>query len=607
MKEDIPENVGVNKTWLKAMLKSEVEKPPIYKEEELKQMVAAKPKSRIQELLQEVYFYLVEGLNATPILSGDDMIGGPNEDLYDGFWSAMDLDDYKGTNLLGQTLNTILRAMHLTDVNGYGEQKQIMKQLSKIAQKVIDEPMYLERLKEAINDKYPSLIGEYRSVPSSIELNERVEMEYNQELSNIDTRVESNVDQFKKQLAKIDRAQRTDFETIAQDLNSIVIYGEALWELNLFSLMSPHAPKIIINGLQHRANLHTMLAGDISTAKSKIMKITKLIAPKALTVDDTTKASFEGVSKADEIEDGVLDKANGGVIIVEEFTSLFAKMPLFRRAMDCEKIVIYKGGHSKPIDVNTTMLTACNPKDDFFQEETAFRSQLGFKEGVLSRFDILVPLTATTVKNEILVDLIDIMTPQVKLGSKIIDFNDIKETLETIAQGMGSLTRVTMTSEQSDTLKEAFRGRNEMDRYRRVLKNRPLVILRDLETLARLVNIITAVNFAKRTVVNGVVQASDDDVSKAVQLWENLIQLRVQLYARHDRNLKSVADEIITYVFNRQKMEGEVAIEDVRKYIVDEQRLISQATFYKEVNTLQETGRLAVKGQRNKKLSVIVS
>ena len=607
-KKEIPENAGVEKAWLTAMLKQEIQKPTEVKDEDLKDMVAVAPKSRIQGLLQDMYFYLVDGLNETPILHGDEIIGQPGEDLFDGWWDSMDLDNYKATSKLASSLNTILRAIHQTDVYGSGEQKQIEKQLAKIAQKCIEEPMYVERLKEAVNDLYPGIIGEFRSVPTSMEVNERKVIEYEKQVNQINTQVESNINKYTNQLAKIKQAQKTDFEKMAQDLNRVVIFGEALWELVLYSLMSPHAPRLIINNMDYRSNLHMMLAGDISTAKSKILKLSKLIAPKALIVDETTKASYEGIGKVGgEIEDGVLDHANQGAIIVEEFTSPFARMSLFRRAMDCETITIYKVGTSKVIDVNTTMVTACNPQDDFFQEETDFRKQLNFKEGILSRFDILIPLTATTVKNEILLDKLDIMTPQVKLGDRVIDFSAIKETLLTISQGMSSITRVVITPEQSEMMKDAFRSRNDMDKYRRVLKNRPLVILRDLETLARLVNIITAVNFSKRVISNGVVQTDDDDVEKAIQLWENLMQLRIQLYARHDRNLKSVADEIITYVYNRQGLDGgEVDVGLVKNYIVDEQRLVGSVTFYKEINTLEETGRLVVKGKRDKKLSVVV-
>ena len=607
-KNEIPEDAGVEKEWLKAIVKSKVEKPKAIESTEIKDMVSKKPESRLQGLIAEIYDWLIDALNETPTLHGTELIGGPSEDLFDGFWSSMDLEGYRASNKLSEKLNTILRGIHQTDVSGYGEQKQIEKQLAKIAQKCIEEPMYVERLKEVINSMYPGLIGEFKSVPSVVEINDKIEQEYRKEIDAIDQSVESNIEKYHDQLAKIKRAKKTDFEQMAQNLNKVVIFGESLWELMLYVLMSPHTPRLIINGMDYRANLHGMLAGDISTAKSKILKLSKIIAPKSLTVDDTTKASFEGISKADEIEDGVLDHANNGVIIVEEFTSPFAKMPLFRRAMDCEPIVIYKGGHSKKLEVNTTMLTACNPKDDFFQEETDFRKQLNFKEGVLSRFDILIPLTATTVKNEILLDKLDIMTPQIKLGDKVIDFREINEMLSTIAQGMsGAITRVTMTAEQSEMIKDAFRSRNDMDKYRRVLKNRPLVILRDLETLARLVNVIAAVNFSKRVIKKGIVQAHDDDVNKAIQLWENLMQLRIQLYARHDRNLKSVADEIITYVFNRQGLDGgEVDIGLVKNYIVDEQRLVGKVTFYKEINTLEETGRLVVKGKRDKKLSVVV-
>jgi DNA replicative helicase MCM subunit Mcm2 (Cdc46/Mcm family) len=325
-------------------------------------------------------------------------------------------------------------------------------------------------------------------------------------------------------------------------------------------------------------------------------------------VDDTTKATFEGIAKMGEgIGEGVIELANNGVIVVEEFTNQFAKLPLFRRVMDCEPIVIWKMGEEKHIeDVNITMLTACNPTQDFFVEELEFRKQLSFKEGVLSRFDFLIPLTATQIKNEILLDKIDIMTPQAKLNG--INLDEIRENLETIATGMSQITRVILTPQQSDVLKDAFRGRNDMDMGRRLLGYRPLVILRDLETLARMVNIVAAVNFSKRIPSNGVIQADDSDVEKAIQLWEGLIQFRVQLYAKHDRNLLSVGDEIVKYIIQAQQSSNgdAVDIRRVKQRIVDEMKLIGQTTFYKEVNILHESGRIAVEGQRDKKLSVIV-
>ncbi|GAH50457.1 unnamed protein product, partial [marine sediment metagenome] len=108
----------------------------------------------------------------------------------------------------------------------------------------------------------------------------------------------------------------------------LVIFGTDAWELTLYCLMSPNAPRFIMNGLDYRSCIHEMLAGDISTAKSKVHKIAKLIAPKMLVVDDTTKPTFEGVAptkSGGEIEEGVVDWANDGVMIVEEFTRTFSK------------------------------------------------------------------------------------------------------------------------------------------------------------------------------------------------------------------------------------------------------------------------------------------
>lgn len=221
-------------------------------------------------------------------------------------------------------------------------------------------------------------------------------------------------------------------------------------------------------------------------------------------------------------------------------------------------------------------------------------------------------LTATQVKNELLIDKMNLMSTRSPLDK--IDFGAIKEDLEILADGMmsGSITRVTITSAQEGKLKEAFLNQNTRDKKQRLLRNRPLVILRDLENLARLVNVIATVNFSKRTIKNGLLKAKDDDIDKAIQLWENLISLRVEIYGRSNRNFMTVKDEILVFTmraqahYQNEDKEAMVPISEVKAEIVDKRRLIGKTTFYKELQTLRETGEIVQQGKRDGKIAVVI-
>lgn len=617
-KTKIPADAGVDRKWLEALLKKDVKKPKEWSEQDVKEMVATRPPSRIQEIVQGIYWSLTELGSNVKFTEDGAPITMPEEDYFDGWYESEEIEEYSQKYRLLQFLNTIARAVHNSESDSFaGTKQEFDKLLSGFVLKVLESGDYLHVIAAVINERYPGLAGEFRSAPSAEELSEIDAYEYSKELQKIEQSVESNIEEYASELAKIKRAQKTSFEKIALDLDKIVIFGPRNWELMLYSIMSPHAPRLLINNLDYRANIHSLLAGDISTAKSKILKILKLISPKMLVVDETTKATFEGVAptrSGGEIEDGILDLAMGGNIIVEEYTNNFARMPLMRRAMDGEYIKIWKKGSSKGINVNTTLVAACNPRDDFFIEETegTFRQQIAFKEGILSRFDNLILLTTTQVKNELIIDKIHLMSTRSPLTK--IDFAAIKENLETLAEGMksGAIVRVTITPSQEQVLKEAFLNQNRRDKQQRILRNRPLVILRDLETLARFVNIVATVNFSKRKIKDGLLKAKDEDINKAVQLWENLINLRVEIYGRSNRNFTTVKDEIMKFIARTQtyyKNEGQeekVPVAEVKEEIVERRKLVGKTTFYEELRMLRESGDIVQDGKRNGFVTVVI-
>ena len=119
-------------------------------------------------------------------------------------------------------------------------------------------------------------------------------------------------------------------------------------------------------------------------------------------------------------------------------------------------------------------------------------------------------------------------------------------------------------------------------------------------------------NFSKRTIKNGILKAKDEDVDKAIQLWENLINMRLEIYGRSNRNFMTVKDEILVFTArtqNHYKNQGEeemVPISVVMAEIVDDRKLIGRTTFYKELRTLRETGEIVQQGKRDGKIAVVI-
>jgi len=128
------------------------------------------------------------------------------------------------------------------------------------------------------------------------------------------------------------------------------------------------------------------------------------------------------------------------------------------------------------------------------------------------------------------------------------------------------------------------------------LPNRPLMLLRDLETVSRFINVITTTTrFYERAPYCSVINASDEDVHKAIDLWETIIDLRKTLYTGTEREILSVKEKVF-----REIMEmGRVKTRELEKIIVDAKNLCSRATFYRKINELRSEGKIGQDGLRD--------
>ncbi|GAH49296.1 unnamed protein product, partial [marine sediment metagenome] len=265
----VPSDAGIDKEWLRVVVADKVEKPTQWNPKETKELGPRRPESQIQNILQQFYWELVDKLREVKFTESGEVITEPDEDSFDKWYENMELATYTHRSKLMDVFNTIARMCHVPQADGYDED-DFETVLSGIIGRCMEEEAYLEIVARVINERYPGLATPFRSTPTVEEMQEYEDLLYRRKLFSLYSSIDTNIEEFAEELQKIEAAAKTDFEILARQLNELVIFGADAWELTLYSLMSPFAPRFLMNALDYRPNLHEMLAGDISTAKSKI-------------------------------------------------------------------------------------------------------------------------------------------------------------------------------------------------------------------------------------------------------------------------------------------------------------------------------------------------
>lgn len=557
------------KEWLINLIKKDL----VRKETPKEKVKTVRPKSKIQFLFREFYSRLRNGDSA---------------DCLDKFYEE-ELRDYQQKSLFANVIVTFAKRLKLNKISYPYDEDDYQKLFFAIAEKKMEEPIdTMGILLDMINKEYPSLISEELEPNEEKDQNDW-ELFANSEVENLRENIEQNREQYKEEYARIEKTKKTKIELLAERLNNIILLGKDNWELILYSILSTYSPKIKINSIPTRNNLHLLLVGDISTAKSKLYRMLNRISPKSDIYNDVTKPSLEGIATNGGIEQGIIDYCNNGMLILPEFNNIY-EFSLLRDILDSDKIKIAKRGNIKEVELNINLFCASNPINDFFQNEIKLRKQIGFSEGILSRFDILIPLMNSIEKNELIISKMDIFSS----GNNGVDLEGIGEVLNTLAIGMERIKSICLSENQKLRLKETFLAHNSE------LEERPLLIPRDLELLARLVNVIVCSNFYEREVKNGVLYANDKDIEKAIAFFEHLIVIRKQLYTSIERHIFTIEDRILMEIVKAN--EGIKANDLVE--LVTNQNLCGRATVYRKIKQLVRDGKIVQKGLRNMELSM---
>ena len=152
------------------------------------------------------------------------------------------------------------------------------------------------------------------------------------------------------------------------------------------------------DGSRVRGDIHILLVGDPSTAKSAIMKVASQLIPRGRYVSGkgVTAAGLTASVVRDEeflggwvLEAGALVLANRSLCAIDEFEKVDKQDQVaLHEAMEQQTISIAKANIVATLPAKTAILAGGNPKFGRFDPYIPIKEQLDVPETLLSRFDL---------------------------------------------------------------------------------------------------------------------------------------------------------------------------------------------------------------------------
>ncbi|HHO57080.1 MAG TPA: minichromosome maintenance protein MCM, partial [Thermoplasmatales archaeon] len=170
--------------------------------------------------------------------------------------------------------------------------------------------------------------------------------------------------------------------------------------LQLFGGVAKYMP----DGTRIRGDIHILLVGDPGTAKSQLLRYISQLAPRSIYTSGKS-SSAAGLTasavKSDEfgeggwtLEAGALVLADLGIACVDEMDKMNPKdRDALHQAMEQQEISIAKAGINATLKSRCALLGAANPKFGRFDEFAPIADQINIPPALLSRFDLIFPLT----------------------------------------------------------------------------------------------------------------------------------------------------------------------------------------------------------------------
>ena len=151
------------------------------------------------------------------------------------------------------------------------------------------------------------------------------------------------------------------------------------------------------NNSNKRGDIHMLMVGDPSMAKSEILKSAKKITQKSIytsgkgaTAAGLTIGMVKLPNGTQVAQAGVLPLCSGGYALIDEFDKMGREdRSSMHEAMEQQTVSIAKAGTKMTLPAEATILAAANPKFGKYDSQQSLGDNLEVPSPLISRFDII--------------------------------------------------------------------------------------------------------------------------------------------------------------------------------------------------------------------------
>ena len=156
---------------------------------------------------------------------------------------------------------------------------------------------------------------------------------------------------------------------------------------------------------ERRGEIHILLTGDPSVAKSKIISALQEVAPHIVTASGapTSTVGLTACVRKDEdspggfvLEAGAAVLADTGILVIDEFDKMNKEVRgALHEIMEDRRTTISKANINTTLSTRVSVVAVMNPKKNRFNDEESVSEQIDLPPSLLSRFDLIFALKDT--------------------------------------------------------------------------------------------------------------------------------------------------------------------------------------------------------------------